>query len=74
MGIAFPLTATYIAEIVPSSKRAQIITYTWIYWTIGCIGTCILGWILLRGYHWRILLILISLPGFYATYDLIKNG
>lgn len=74
IGIILPLTATYITEIVPGSVRGHVLTLSRIYWSAGTFAACVLGWFLLQGGHWRILLFTICLPSFYAIYDIHHNG
>lgn len=74
IGIALPLTATYITEVIPGSHRAHVMAISRVYWSLGCLVTCFLGWFLMPGKHWRILLFLLSIPSFIAVYDILKNG
>ena len=48
IGIIVPLTATYITEIVPGSARGGILNLSFIYWSVGCLISCVLGWFLLK--------------------------
>lgn len=73
IGIALPLTATYITEVVPGSHRATILSYSRIYWSLGCVFACLAGWLLLTNNHWRILLLVLCFPSFYAVYDIVYN-
>jgi MFS family permease len=74
IGIALPLTATYITEVVPGTYRARILSLSRVYWSMGCLFACFVGWILLTHNHWRILLFILCFPSYYAIYDIIKNG
>ena len=74
IGIALPLTATYITESVPISYRAKCFTISRVCWAIGILSTCILSWFLLASNHWRILLALITIPSILAIFDILKNG
>jgi MFS family permease len=74
IGIALPLTATYITEVVPGSQRANILSISRVYWSLGCLFACIAGWILLLNNHWRLLLFILCFPSFYAIYDIVNHG
>ena len=74
IGMTLPLTATYIAEIVPSSKRAQIMSISRAYWSAGCVFACLIGWLLMEANHWRVVLLILSVPNYYAVYEIIING
>jgi len=66
IGICIPLSATYITEIAPAHMRASLITRSRIWWSAGCLVTCLLGWLFLASNSWRWLLFVIWLPGIYA--------
>lgn len=74
IGIALPLTATYITQVVPGSHRARILSMSRVYWSMGCLFACLAGWVFLIGNHWRILLFVLCFPSFYAIYDILNNG
>ncbi len=74
IGIALPLTATYITEVVPGAHRARILSISRVYWSLGCLFACVAGWVLLIGNHWRVLLFVLCFPSFYAIYDILQHG
>lgn len=74
IGIALPLTATYITEVVPGIHRARVLSISRVYWSIGCLFACVCGWLLLKNNHWRILLFVLCFPSFYALYDIVNHG
>ena len=47
IGLALPLTATYITEVVPVHSRARCFTNSRVCWAIGILTTCVLAWFLL---------------------------
>lgn len=74
IGMALPLTATYMTEIVPGSKRAFIMSVSRVYWSGGCVFACLIGWLLMGSNHWRIILLILSIPNFIALYQIIVDG
>lgn len=48
MGMSIPLTSTFIAEITPSTKRSELISYAWVIWCVGYVSSCIFAWFFLR--------------------------
>jgi MFS family permease len=74
IGICLPLSASYITEISPGYMRATLLSKSRVYWSAGCLFSCVLGWILLQNNSWRVMLLAICLPGLYAWYEHIKEG
>ena len=72
--MALPLTATYMTEIVPDSKRAFIMSVSRAYCSGGCVLACLIGWVLMGSDHWRIVLLILSIPNFIALYQIIVDG
>jgi MFS transporter, putative metabolite:H+ symporter len=74
IGICLPLSASYITEISPAYMRATLLSKSRVYWSAGCVFTCLLGWVFLRSSSWRSLLFAICLPGIYSLYEHVKEG
>jgi len=53
---------TLFAEYLPRKQRALCLVLIEIFWTFGTIGEAGIAWYLLPHGHWRLLLILSSLP------------
>jgi len=74
IGICLPLSASYITEISPSYMRATLLAKSRVYWSGGCLVTCLLGYYFLEDNSWRKLLFMICLPGMYALYEHKVDG
>ena len=74
MGISLPMTGTYLAEISVSKSRGTLLSIFCLLWAVGATIASLLGWILLEGFHWRILFFLITIPGLVALYCQLKFG
>lgn len=71
IGIVLPLSATFVSEITPTKDRAERLSFSRVIWNLGTILTCVLSYFLLDGYErgeaqWRMLLLLVCLPGVMA--------
>jgi putative MFS transporter len=66
IGIVLPISGTYISEISPTEFRAMLVAKSRIYWSLGCLFTFLFGWYLLKLHYWRLLLLVICVPGIYA--------
>lgn len=74
IGICLPLSASYITEISPGNMRATLLSKSRVYWSAGCLFSCILGWLLLQDQAWRLMLLAICIPGLYAWYEHWREG
>ena len=74
IGICLPLSGSYIAEVSPAYMRATLMARSRVYWSGGCLTSCILGWFFLANNSWRWLLFSICLPGIYALGEHLLNG
>jgi MFS family permease len=54
--------------------RATLLAKSRVYWSGGCLTTCLLGYYLLEDNSWRTLLFIICLPGIYALYEHKVSG
>lgn len=45
-----------------------------VYWSFGCFFACLISWVFMPSSHWRITLLILSIPNIIALHDLIKNG
>jgi putative MFS transporter len=79
IGIVLPLSATFVSEITPTAERARQLIYSRIIWNLGTILTCLLSYFLLDGFEeqassWRLLLLIVCLPGVLALYFHFVHG
>lgn len=54
--------------------RATLLSKSRVYWSAGCLFSCVLGWVFLKDNSWRSLLFVICLPGIYALVEHILDG
>lgn len=69
IGICMPLSATYITEISPTRMRATIFAKSRVCFSGAAVFTNCLGWLLLEHRAWRLLLLVISVPGVLALLE-----
>lgn len=77
IGMILPLSGTYIAEVTPHDRRAKEIVNSRVYWSAGTIFTSILCYFLIAEAsepRWRLILVLVCLPGVYSMYVHIVHG
>lgn len=74
MGVSLPMAGTYISEISTTEYRSTTVSLFNVLWVIGATLSSITGWILLKGFHWRILFFIIALPSIAAFYIHVKLG
>ena len=70
IGADYPLSATYMAEFIPSRKRGAVITWAFGLWMVGAIIAGLVGYVFLYdpANGWRWMFILGALPALLVVY------
>ncbi len=70
IGADYPLSATYMAEFMPTVKRGGVITWTFGLWTAGAIFASLVGFVLvhLGPWAWRLMLLVGAAPALLVVW------
>ena len=66
IGISLPLSNFYTSEISPAAQRGPFMGKLWIIWVFGYLLSCTLGFFFLASNQWRLVLLILCVPSFFA--------